>query len=624
MNLKVRKSLAPAAAVALTCSLVLAANPASAATVDNDTNIDTGASLSLSGGTYQGRIAGIDRFGTAVEASKALQGVSRNTVLLASAAAWSDALAATPLADALDTTVLYTYPDKLEAKTIAELKSLKAAGVSNVILLGGETVITPAVAAQLDDLGLSVDRIGGADRYETALLLAAEAVDHYEGKTRLADARASVESVLAKEATYQAAVAKWNAARVTTNAAYLDFQAKAAALDAANAALLAALDGIVAVPGAPTQEQLDALAGDLAAKRTVLGNTKTVQDFVAERLVDYAAAAGTNFQSDRWSDVVSFFGSESFSLLGKTGTLEYLSTNVPILAAAVSDDPTLQETGVNLTNAVAAQTAVVNTAAAAYGAAVKAAADAAIASAANAAQQQKIAAAQAVVVAAQKAYNDAIDAHNKAITVEAAAKAAAAAAAANRPTGDALSAAQKHLADTVTAVLKDGQRYPAFLATGLDFADALAAGPAAAKETGVVLLTAGTSLPSSTARYLASGANQVAVGGPAATAAPKPSVSYVGGDRYETATKLASAYFDKYNYVGLASGVVAADAVVGGALVANVDSTLVLTLPDTLPTPTSNFLAYGTDKANLVVFGGPNAISAPTVAAAKSAVEKKD
>jgi putative cell wall-binding protein len=100
-------------------------------------------------------------------------------------------------------------------------------------------------------------------------------------------------------------------------------------------------------------------------------------------------------------------------------------------------------------------------------------------------------------------------------------------------------------------------------------------------------------------------------------------VKYVGKDRYETATKLANAYFDDYDYIGLASGEVAADAVVAGAVMANVDATLVLTQASKLPKATDQFLSYDVDGASLVVFGGKAAISNDVVDAAERAVNKR-
>src|SRR5690606_11449465 len=75
--------------------------------------------------------------------------------------------------------------------------------------------------------------------------------------------------------------------------------------------------------------------------------------------------------------------------------------------------------------------------------------------------------------------------------------------------------------------------YPVFLATGANFADALAAGPAAANEGGVVLLTEGATLGAAAKLYVDNAEDVIAIGGDAATAAGSAADdTYVGKDRY--------------------------------------------------------------------------------------------
>src|SRR6185437_16107472 len=88
------------------------------------------------------------------------------------------------------------------------------------------------------------------------------------------------------------------------------------------------------------------------------------------------------------------------------------------------------------------------------------------------------------------------------------------------------------------------------LATGTNFPDALAAGPAAAHLGGVVLLTGGSQLPPATAAYLAAHPGTVyAIGGPAATAAPTATAVF-GSDRYATAADVAARFFASPSGVG--------------------------------------------------------------------------
>ena len=148
------------------------------------------------------------------------------------------------------------------------------------------------------------------------------------------------------------------------------------------------------------------------------------------------------------------------------------------------------------------------------------------------------------------------------------------------------------------------------LATGTNFPDALAAGPAAAHVGGVVLLTDGSVLPASVSTYLTAHHGTVyAIGGPAITAYPA-ATALVGADRYATAVAVAAHFFTAPTSVGIASGVTFADALAGGALLAHVGGPLLLSDPNVLSSSTSAYLT--TNEATLPltwVFGGTGAVS---------------
>src|SRR6185437_2482760 len=81
------------------------------------------------------------------------------------------------------------------------------------------------------------------------------------------------------------------------------------------------------------------------------------------------------------------------------------------------------------------------------------------------------------------------------------------------------------------------------LASGGNYPDALAAGPAAASAHGVVLLTTGATLGPTATAYLGSHPGTVyAIGGPAVTADPD-AVAVAGADRYTTAAAVATRFF---------------------------------------------------------------------------------
>ncbi len=155
-----------------------------------------------------------------------------------------------------------------------------------------------------------------------------------------------------------------------------------------------------------------------------------------------------------------------------------------------------------------------------------------------------------------------------------------------------------------------GGRSTVFLATGINFPDALAAGPAAAHVGGVVLLTDGSSVPAVTRAYLNAHVGTVyAVGGPAARA-DGAAIQIVGTDRFSTATTLASTFFSTPSSVGVASGATFADAMSGGAYLARVGGPIVLTYPTAMPGSTSNYLnVVRSSVATSSIFGGTAAIS---------------
>jgi putative cell wall-binding protein len=155
-----------------------------------------------------------------------------------------------------------------------------------------------------------------------------------------------------------------------------------------------------------------------------------------------------------------------------------------------------------------------------------------------------------------------------------------------------------------------GGRTTVFLATGINFPDALSAGPAAAHTGGVVLLTDGSSMPSITRSYLNAHVGTVyAVGGPAA-AADGGAIRVVGADRNSTAAVVASTFFPAPLTLGIASGATFADAMSGGAYLARLGGPILLTYPTSLPASTSNYLsAVRSSLASSSLFGGSAAIS---------------
>jgi len=113
------------------------------------------------------RLAGSDRFATAAAVST-LWG-SAATVYLASGLDFPDALAGAAAAGSKDSPVLLTRADALPDETASALARLRPA---RIIVLGGTGVISDAVAARAaaaTGAATTVQRLGGSNRYTTAI-----------------------------------------------------------------------------------------------------------------------------------------------------------------------------------------------------------------------------------------------------------------------------------------------------------------------------------------------------------------------------------------------------------------------------------------------------------------------
>ena len=134
------------------------------------------------------RLAGADRYATASavaaqnhnDRSPAGTGLTDEpAALLASGTGFTDAVAAGPLAAGGGEgpplfPLLLTRPGDVPQAT---LDALADAQVRRVVVLGGPAAVDPAVDAQLAQAGYVVERLAGANRYETAALVADRALD---------------------------------------------------------------------------------------------------------------------------------------------------------------------------------------------------------------------------------------------------------------------------------------------------------------------------------------------------------------------------------------------------------------------------------------------------------------
>ncbi len=155
-----------------------------------------------------------------------------------------------------------------------------------------------------------------------------------------------------------------------------------------------------------------------------------------------------------------------------------------------------------------------------------------------------------------------------------------------------------------------GNPATAFEVTGLNFPDALAAGPAASESQGAILLTAGGSQSAATASYLQAHARtRYAIGGQAASSDPG-ATAIAGADRYATALDVAQRFFPSAPSLGFATGEGFADALSGGPVAAARSGALLLTpscgaLPGDVTTYLGNVKAM---VGSAVLLGGAGAV----------------
>jgi putative cell wall-binding protein len=120
------------------------------------------------------RVAGPDRFATGVTASALAFPGGADVVYLANAYDWPDALSAAPAAAALGGPLLLTRADAVPDDVLREIARLSP---DRVVLAGGAAVVSENVRRQVERLGMPVERVAGADRYETSRRIAAHAFD---------------------------------------------------------------------------------------------------------------------------------------------------------------------------------------------------------------------------------------------------------------------------------------------------------------------------------------------------------------------------------------------------------------------------------------------------------------
>lgn len=107
-------------------------------------------------------LAGKTRFETAIEISNKFN--NTDTVILINSTAISDAIAVAPLAKMKNAPILLTEKNELNEVTMNQIKKLD---IKNIIIIGGESVVSKNVEKQLSKMNVNIGRLGGESRYET-------------------------------------------------------------------------------------------------------------------------------------------------------------------------------------------------------------------------------------------------------------------------------------------------------------------------------------------------------------------------------------------------------------------------------------------------------------------------
>lgn len=146
-------------------------------------------------GIKQQRVAGADRFETAVKLGEEIRRNSSNKtdVILVNGYNSIDALTAGSLAAKLNIPILLTGSDQLNKTTE---KALKNWNIQNVIIVGGTTQVSETIASQLKGDGIMTSRLEGRTRVETALEVA-KAVNSDPDKVIFANKDAFADALLA-------------------------------------------------------------------------------------------------------------------------------------------------------------------------------------------------------------------------------------------------------------------------------------------------------------------------------------------------------------------------------------------------------------------------------------------
>ena len=200
------------------------------------------------------RQGGVDRYETAAILAG---GVDTDTVFIATGENFADATAGAAVAGAEGAPVLLTRTGSLPQSTSDALDGLD---VSEIVVLGGTAAVSADVESELESFA-TVNRLGGADRYETARLVAERAgtgpIAYVATGQDFADALASAPAAVADDAPV-----------LLTRTARAEAAARAGLSDR-GAELIVVTGGTAAITDATAAGLLGAIADEVS----ILGDT---------------------------------------------------------------------------------------------------------------------------------------------------------------------------------------------------------------------------------------------------------------------------------------------------------------------------------------------------------------
>lgn len=117
-------------------------------------------------------IDGYDRYETAAMIADTM---NYNTAILVNGLSTADGLSASGLSGTLNSPILLTRDNVIPSTTLERLKV-----ANKIYIVGGETVISKIIEKQLSDMGKTVKRLSGSNRYDTSIAVANE-IEHIKG-----------------------------------------------------------------------------------------------------------------------------------------------------------------------------------------------------------------------------------------------------------------------------------------------------------------------------------------------------------------------------------------------------------------------------------------------------------